>query len=148
MLKALKCPVRVVWVYRNTQWTALVTTDLTLSVPQIIEHYGARWKIEAGLSKTKPESRNAQSHTRNPFAVTNHLHFCLAATTLTWIYAACLQHTPARRYATLERHKCAFAHVRRSLAQAIAIQDFDIGFPTPPKPARCVIKTGDFSVEV
>jgi hypothetical protein len=38
--------VRVVWVFRKSQWVALVTTDLTLSVAQIIEFYGARWKIE------------------------------------------------------------------------------------------------------
>ncbi|MFB1490211.1 MULTISPECIES: hypothetical protein [unclassified Thiocapsa] len=50
MLKTLRCQVRVVWVYRRTQWIALVTTDLTLSVEQIIEIYGARWKIEAGFS--------------------------------------------------------------------------------------------------
>lgn len=136
MLKTLKCPVRVVWVYRNTQWIALVTTDLTLSVAQIIEYYGARWKIEAGFKEIKQEIGSAQSQTRNPFAVTNHLHFCLAATTLTWIYAARLQHTPARRYATHERHEYAFADVRRSLAQTIAKPGFDIGCPTPPKPAR------------
>jgi len=46
MLKTLKCPVRVVWVFRKTQWIAMFTTDLELSVTQIIEYYGARWKIE------------------------------------------------------------------------------------------------------
>jgi hypothetical protein len=46
MLKTLRCPVRVVWVFRKTQWVALMTTDLTLSVAQIVEYYGARWKIE------------------------------------------------------------------------------------------------------
>ena len=37
MLKTLRCPVRVVWVYRKTQWVALMTTDLDLSIEQIIE---------------------------------------------------------------------------------------------------------------
>ena len=46
MLRTLKCPVRVVWVFRKTQWVALFTTDLDLSVIQIIEYYGAHWKIE------------------------------------------------------------------------------------------------------
>ena len=32
MLKTLRCPVRVVWVYRKTRWVALFTTDLRLSV--------------------------------------------------------------------------------------------------------------------
>jgi hypothetical protein len=45
LLKTLKCPVRVVWVFRRTQWVALFTTDLQLSVTQMIEYYGARWKI-------------------------------------------------------------------------------------------------------
>jgi len=50
MLKTLRCPVRIVWViYRKTQWLALVTTDLELSVEQIVKYYSARWKIEAGL---------------------------------------------------------------------------------------------------
>ena len=46
MLKTLKRPVRVVWVFRRTQWIALFSTDLELSVTQIIEYYGARWKID------------------------------------------------------------------------------------------------------
>ena len=45
MLKTLRCPVRVVWVFRRTQWIALVTTDLALTVAQIVEYYGARWKM-------------------------------------------------------------------------------------------------------
>jgi hypothetical protein len=50
MLKTFKCPVRVVWVFRKTQWVAMFTTDLALSVTQIIEYYGARWKIEIDQS--------------------------------------------------------------------------------------------------
>jgi len=42
MLKTLKCAVKVVWIYRKTQWIALFSTDLTLSVEQVIEYYGAR----------------------------------------------------------------------------------------------------------
>ena len=34
MQKTLKCAVRVVWVYRKSQWIALFTTDLDLSVEQ------------------------------------------------------------------------------------------------------------------
>ena len=37
MVKTLKCPIRVVWVFRKTQWVAIFTTDLELSVAQIIE---------------------------------------------------------------------------------------------------------------
>ena len=46
MLKTMKCPVRVVWIFRKSRYVALVTTDLSLSVEQIIEYYGARWKID------------------------------------------------------------------------------------------------------
>jgi hypothetical protein len=124
MLKTLRCQVRVVWVFRRTQWIALVTTDLTLTVAQIIEIYGARWKIEAGFREIKQEIGSAQTQTRNPDAVTNHLHFCMVATTITWIYAASLEQAPARRYAAARRTEYAFADVRRALAHDLA----DVGF--------------------
>ena len=38
MLKTLRCQVRVVWVCRRTQWVAQVTSDLTLTVAQLIEY--------------------------------------------------------------------------------------------------------------
>jgi hypothetical protein len=124
MLKTLRCRVRVVWVYRRTQWIALVTTDLTLSVLHIIEIYGARWKIEAGFREIKQEIGSAQTQTRNPDAVTNHLQFCMAATTITWIYGASLEQAPARRYAAARRTEYAFADLRRTLAHDLA----DVGF--------------------
>jgi hypothetical protein len=124
MLKTLRCRVRVVWVYRRTQWIALVTTDLTLSVAQIIETYAARWKIEAGFREIKQEIGSAQTQTRNPDAVTNHLHFCMVATTITWVYGASLEQAPARRYAAARRTEYAFADVRRALAHDLA----DVGF--------------------
>ena len=124
MLKTLRCQVRVVWVFRRTQWIALVTTDLTLTVAQIIEIYGARWKIEAGFREIKQEIGSAQTQTRNPDALPNHLHFCLVATTITWIYAASLEQAPARRYAAARRTEYAFADVRRALAHDLA----DVGF--------------------
>ncbi len=98
MLKTMKCQVRVVWVYRKTRYVALMTTDLTLSVEQIIEYYGARWKIEAGFKEIKQEIGSAKSQTRNADAVLNHLNFCMMATTLTWIYADRLQYAPDRKY--------------------------------------------------
>ncbi len=96
MLKTLHCQVRVVWVFRRTQWVALVTTDLALSVAQIIGFSGARWKIEAGFREIKQEIGSAETQTRHPDAVTNHLNFCLAATTLSWIYGAHLEKAPPR----------------------------------------------------
>jgi hypothetical protein len=98
MLKTLKCPVRVVWVFRKTQWVALFTTDLDLSVSQIIEYYGARWKIESGFKELKQEIGSRKSQCRNALAVTNHLNFCMMATTITWIYADRLKVDPERRH--------------------------------------------------
>ena len=125
MLKTLRCPVRVVWVYRRTQWIALVSTDLALTVEQIIEFYGARWKMESGFKEIKQEIGSSHSQTRNAYAVTNHLHFCMMATVLVWIYADRLRHTPARRYATKERTEFAFGDVRRLIASVIAKEGFD-----------------------
>jgi hypothetical protein len=136
MLKTLRCPVRVVWVYRKTQWVALMTTDLDLSIEQIIEYYSARWKIEAGFREIKQEIGSAHTQTRNPDAVMNHLHFCMAATTITWIYAEHLKQAPIRRYASQNTTEYAFADVRRSLAKHLANEGFGIDCPDPRKPDR------------
>jgi len=136
ILKTLRCQVRVVWVFRKTQWIALVTTDLTLTVAQIIEYYGARWKIEAGFREIKQEIGSAETQTRNPEAVTNHLNFCMAAATITWIYGAHLDKAPARRYATAKRTEYAFADLRRALAKDLGGQGFGIDCEIPGKAAR------------
>jgi hypothetical protein len=136
MLKTLRCCVRVVWVYRKSQWVALVTTDLTLSVEQIIEYYSARWKIEAGFREIKQEIGSADTQTRNPDAVTNHLHFCMAATTITWIYAEHLPQAPARRYASKNTTEYAFADVRRALASVLAKESFDADWQHVEKPSQ------------
>jgi len=58
--------------------------------------------------------------------VTNHLHFCMAATAITWIYAAHLNQAPIRRYASENTTEYAFADVRRSLAKRLAGEGFGI----------------------
>jgi hypothetical protein len=138
MLKTLKCPVRVVWVFRKTQSVALFTTDLSLSVRQIIEYYGARWKIESGFKEIKQEIGSAKSQTRNAHAVTNHLHFCMMAATLTWIYADRMTTDPERRHKVKGRTSFAFSDVRRLIAEAALHPDFQRVCPkpqqTPPNP--------------
>ena len=136
MLKTLRCPVRVVWVYRKTQWVALMSTDLDLTVEQIVEYYSARWKIEAGFREIKQEIGSAHTQTRNPDAVFNHLNFCMAATTITWIYAEHLTQAPIRRYASENTTEYAFADVRRSLAKHLANEGFCIDCRDPGKPDR------------
>lgn len=98
LLKTIKIPVRVVWVYYRTKWVALFTTDLTLTVEQIITYYGARWKIESGFKELKQEIGSQQTQTRVEPSVTNHLNFCMMAVTITWIYCSRLSQAPIRRH--------------------------------------------------
>jgi IS4 transposase len=82
MSKSLKCPIRVVWVFRRTQWIALFSTDLELTVIQMIEFYGARWKIESGFKELKQDMGSQKSQCRTAQSVTHHLNFCMMATTI------------------------------------------------------------------
>jgi len=142
MLKTMKCPVRVVWCYRKTRYVALMTTDLTLSVEQIIEYYGARWKIESGFKEIKQEIGSSKSQTRNADAVLNHLNFCMMATTLTWIYADRLQTAPDRRHKIRGRSGYAFSDVRRIMAEAALSEDFQSVCPWPEqRPQNSFVKT-------
>jgi len=125
--------VKVVWVYRQSRWVALFSTDTTLSVAQIIEYYGARWKIEAAFKELKRDIGSAETQTRNPDAVTNHLHFCMMATSAAWIYASRMEKTPSRRHIVKGRNHFAFSDVRKSVAQAAADANFGILFPVPRK---------------
>lgn len=124
MLKNLRCRARVVWIFRRTQWLALFTTDLELSLVQIIEYYGARWKIESGYKEIKQELGSARSQTRNAHAVTNHLNFCMMAAALTWIYADRIKVDPKRRHIVKGRTSFAFSDVRRLIANAALSNDF------------------------
>jgi hypothetical protein len=133
MLKTLKCPVRVVWVDRKTQWVSLFSTDLDLSVEQIIEYYGARWKIEAAFKELKQDIGSADTQSRHPEAVKNHLHFSMMAMTVTWIYASRFEKTPQRRHAVDGRDHFAFSDVRRLVAKAAFDDSFTILCPAPRK---------------
>jgi hypothetical protein len=126
MLKTLKCAVRVVFIYRKTQWVALYSTDLTLTVTKIIEYYGARWKIEAAFKELKQDIGSAETQTRHPNAVSNHLHFCMMAASVAWIYASRLEKTPSRRHAVTGRNHFAFSDVRRSVAKAALDKNFSM----------------------
>ena len=136
MLKNLRCPVRVVWVFRQHRWVAFFTTDLTLSLEQIIEFYGARWKIESGFREIKQEIGSARSQTRNAHAVINHLHFCMMATTVTWIYADRITADPQRRHIVKGRTSFAFSDVRRLITNAALSEDFLRLWPSPHKPPQ------------
>jgi len=48
----------------------------------------------------------------------------MAATAITWIYGAHLEHAPPRRYSTTKRTEYAFADLRRRLAQDLGGEGF------------------------
>jgi len=125
LLKTLKCPVRVVWVFRKTQWIALFATDLDLTTEQIIEYYGARWKIESGFKEIKQDIGSSKTQTRTAHAVINHLNFSLMATAITWIYGARLEHIPERRHTVKGRSSFAFSDLRHIIAKAALTDDFN-----------------------
>jgi len=125
MLKTLKCPVRVIWVFRKTQWIALFSTDLDLSIEQIIEYYGARWKIESGFKEIKQDIGSSKSQTRNAHAVINHINFSTMAATITWIYGARLENIPERRHKVRGRNSFAFSDLRHIIANVALTDDFD-----------------------
>ncbi len=131
MVKSLKRPVRVVWVFRRSRWITLFTTDLELSVTQIIEYYGARWKIESGFKELKQDIGSQKSQCRNAQAVCNHLNFCMMASTLTWIYADRLMTNPERWHKVKSRGSFAFSDVRRIIAEVALDNDFHRLCPKP-----------------
>ena len=135
MLKTIRCAVKVVWVYRQSQWVALYSTDTTLALQQIIEYYGARWKIEALFKELKRDIGSAETQTRHPQAVSNHLHFCMLAASVAWIYADRIAKPPRRRHTVEGRRHFAFSDVRRSITQAALEDNFSRLFPVPRKSA-------------
>lgn len=142
MSQRLKCPIRVVWVYKKTRYVALMSTDMELSVEQIIEYYGARWKIESGFKELKQEIGSGKAQVRNSSAVLNHLNFCMMAVTLTWVYAAKLQNAPDRKYKIRGRSSFAFSDVRRIIAEAALNQEFQSICPLPRhKPLKSFVQT-------
>ena len=136
MLKTLRCPVRVVWIYYRSRYVALYTTDLNLSVEQIVEYYAARWKIEAAFKELKQDIGSASSQTRDAYAVTNHLQMCLMATTIIWQYAQRMNRAPARRHAVLNRGSFAFSDVRRAIAKDALSDEFSLGLPNTRQSAN------------
>jgi hypothetical protein len=120
MSKALKCKVKVVFVYRKGFCFPLITTDLSLSAELMIEYYSARWKIESRFKEIKHEIGALDSQCRNTVAVENHFDLCCFVTSLTWIYALKLDHAPTRLHPTSRSNSFAFADIRRHIAKEIS----------------------------
>jgi len=136
MLKTLKCPIRVVFVYRRVSWVALFSTDLSLSVEQMIEFYGARWKIESGFKEIKQDIGASRSQMRNSQSVMNHLNFCMMAATVTWIYAIHLENAPTRRHMIRGRSSFAFSDIRYIITKQVLDHDFNTFCSNIAKPAK------------
>ena len=82
-------------------------------------------EIESGFKELKQEIGSRTSQCRNAQAVTNHLNFCMMATTVTWIYADRLKVDPERRHKVKGRTSFAFSDVRRIMAEAALDENFD-----------------------
>ncbi|WP_162473000.1 transposase [Methylotuvimicrobium alcaliphilum] len=90
-----------------------------------MRHYGARWKIESGFKELKQDIGSQKCQCRNAQAVINHLHFCMMATTITWIYSDRIKADPQRRHQAKGRTSFAFSDVRRLIAEASLSENFD-----------------------
>jgi hypothetical protein len=123
--KNLKRIVRIVWVYYRDKWVALFTTDLSLSISEIISYYSARWKIEAGFKELKQDLGSALCQARIETSVTNHLNLCMMSMALAWIYAKELPKVPTRLHAVKGRQHYAFSDIRRVIAKDFGDGIFD-----------------------
>jgi hypothetical protein len=85
MSKAFKCKIRVVFTYYKNHFVAIATTDLNLTVEEILEYYSARWKIESGFKELKHDIGSQKSQVRLKHSVTNHLNMCMLSITIIWI---------------------------------------------------------------
>lgn len=85
MSKAFKCSIKVVFAYYKNHVVTLATTDLGLSVTQILEYCSARWKIESGFKELKHDIGSQKAQVRLEHSVINHLNMCMLAITIVWI---------------------------------------------------------------
>jgi len=83
--KAFKCPIKVVFAYYKNHFVALATTDLSLTVTQVLEYYSARWKIESGFKELKHDIGSQKAQVRLEHSVINHLNMCMLTITIIWI---------------------------------------------------------------
>jgi hypothetical protein len=135
MSGALKCKVKIVFIYRQGNVFPLITTDLSLAAEQCVEYYSARWKIESGFKELKHEIGALDSQCRNDLAVENHFDLCCFAASMAWIYALHSETAPARLHPTRRSNAFAFADVRRQIAAELKTGIFNRGCPETVIPA-------------
>ena len=71
--------------YYKNHFVALATTDLSLSVTQILEYYSARWKIESGFKELKHDIGSQKAQVRLEHSVINQFNMCMLTITIIWI---------------------------------------------------------------
>ena len=114
----------------------MITSDLALSVIQIIECYGARWKIDSGFKELKQDIGAGQVGATNAQAVTKSLQFCMMALTINWIFADRLIADPEFQHKVKGRTRFAFSDVRRLIAEAALNESFGRVCPKPGNPTK------------
>ncbi|MBW2101341.1 MAG: transposase, partial [Deltaproteobacteria bacterium] len=103
---------------------------------QIIEYYGARWKIESGFKEIKQDIGSSKSQARNAYAVMNHMNFSMMAAAIARIYGARLENIPERRHKVRGRNSFAFSDLRHIIAKAALTHNFDAVCRTHDKVPR------------
>lgn len=116
MHKGFMRQVKVVLVYtRNNHIFPILSTDLNLSVKEMIEYYSARWKIESGFKELKHELGAIDNQARRINSVENHFSLCMIAQTTVWLYALKQETAPPRKYASSKTTRYSFGDVRRMI---------------------------------
>lgn len=117
MHKGFMRQVKVVLVYtRNGYIFPILSTDLNLTVKEMIEYYSARWKIESGFKELKHELGAIDNQARRIRSVENHFSFCMIAQTTVWLYALKQDKAPDRKYVSSKTSHYSFGDVRRMIA--------------------------------
>ena len=117
MHKGFMRQVKIILVYsKNRHVFPIFTTDLSLSVKDIVEYYSARWKIESGFKELKHELGAIDNQARKINSVENHFSLCLIAQTSVWLYALKQTKAPSRKYASAKSNIFTFGDVRRKIA--------------------------------
>jgi len=120
---------------------ALITTDLTSSVEQIVTRYAARWAIEVAFHDARQYTGVGQAHNRTPAAVRRTVPFGLYAHTLTVIWYTLHGHHPdvtaeRRRQAPWYRTKTepSYQDMIIKLRRVLITARFLRGLPAHPTP--------------
>ena len=119
--KAFKCPIKVIFAYYKNHFVALATTDLSLTVTQVLEYYSARWKIESGFKELKHDIGSQKAQVRLEHSVINHLNMCTLTITIIWIAVMKL---PAQALSELTHHGTKMQYTF-SAARKLLISQYD-----------------------